>query len=46
MTPSDTANILAQFIIAGTVKEVKPIGNGLINDTFRVTTEQRHLPRR
>ena len=44
MTPSDTANILAQFKIAGTVMEVKPIGNGLINDTFRVTTESDETP--
>ena len=34
----DTASILAQFEIRGTVKEVKPLGNGLINDTYRVVT--------
>ena len=32
----DIANILAQFEIKGTVKEVKPLGNGLINDTYHV----------
>ena len=35
----DTANILAQFEIKGSVKEVKPLGNGLINDTYHVVTE-------
>ena len=34
-----TAGILAQFEIKGTVKEVKPLGNGLINDTYLVVTE-------
>ena len=35
----DTASILAQFEIKGIVKEVKPLGNGLINDTYHVITE-------
>ena len=35
----DIAGILAQFEIRGTVKEVKPLGNGLINDTYLVITE-------
>ena len=35
----DTARILAQFEIKGTVKEVKPLGNGLINDTYHVITD-------
>lgn len=35
----DTASILAQFEIKGTVQEVLPLGNGLINDTYRVVTE-------
>ena len=34
----DTTGILAQFEIKGTVSEVKPLGNGLINDTYRVVT--------
>ena len=34
----DTAGILAQFEIKGAVKEVKPLGNGLINDTYHVVT--------
>ena len=35
----DTASILAQFEISGTVREVQPLGNGLINDTYHVATE-------
>ena len=35
----DTAGILAQFEIMETVKEVKPLGNGLINDTYHVVTD-------
>lgn len=31
--------IVAQFNIEGTVSEVKPLGNGLINTTYKVTTE-------
>ncbi|MBR6648068.1 MAG: aminoglycoside phosphotransferase, partial [Bacteroidaceae bacterium] len=31
--------IVAQFDIQGTVSEVKPLGNGLINTTYRVVTE-------
>lgn len=31
--------IVAQFAIEGTVTEVKPLGNGLINTTYKVTTE-------
>ena len=39
MEAIDTANILAQFEIKGLVKEVKPLGNGLINDTYHVVTD-------
>ena len=31
-------NIVSQFAIEGTVNEVKPLGNGLINTTYKVTT--------
>ena len=34
----DIFQIAAQFDIEGEIKEVKPLGNGLINDTFKVTT--------
>ena len=39
METIDTATILAQFEISGTVKEVMPLGNGLINDTYHVVTD-------
>ena len=39
MNTIDTAAILAQFEIKGAVKEVLPLGNGLINDTYRVVTD-------
>ena len=39
METIDTASILAQFEINGTVKDVKPLGNGLINDTYHVVTD-------
>ena len=39
METIDTAGILAQFEISGLVKEVKLLGNGLINDTYRVVTD-------
>ena len=39
MEAIDIAGILAQFEIKGIVKEVKPLGNGLINDTYCVVTE-------
>ena len=44
MNTIDTAGILAQFEIKGTVKEVKPLGNGLINDTYLVVTEGDDTP--
>ena len=39
METIDIASILAQFEINGTVKEAKPLGNGLINDTYHVVTD-------
>ena len=30
--------IASEFDIKGTIKEIKPLGNGLINDTYKVTT--------
>ena len=44
MSNIDTAGILAKFEISGTVREVKPLGNGLINDTYRVVTEPDDAP--
>ena len=39
MSTFNLYNILSQFLIEGKVESVKPLGNGLINDTFRVVTE-------
>ena len=39
MSTFNLDNILSQFVIEGKVESVKPLGNGLINDTFRVVTE-------
>jgi Ser/Thr protein kinase RdoA (MazF antagonist) len=37
-------NIAAQFDIRGTVRSVAPFGTGLINDTYRVATEENDAP--
>ena len=37
-------NIVSQFAIKGTVKEIKPLGEGLINDTYKVLTEEADAP--
>jgi Ser/Thr protein kinase RdoA (MazF antagonist) len=37
-------NILSHFKIEGTVKDIKPLGNGLINDTYKVNTNQAAMP--
>jgi Ser/Thr protein kinase RdoA (MazF antagonist) len=44
MEKSELFDIVSQFSIRGTVKEVKPLGNGLINDTFKVTTAESDQP--
>ncbi|MDR0961169.1 MAG: aminoglycoside phosphotransferase family protein [Mediterranea sp.] len=33
-------NIVSHFHIKGTVNEIKPLGNGLINDTYLITTQE------
>ena len=35
----DLKRIVNLFAIEGKVKEIAPLGNGLINDTYKVTTE-------
>ena len=35
----DTKTIAEAFDLKGKVREIKPLGNGLINDTFRVITD-------
>ena len=44
MEKSELFDIISQFSISGTVKEVKTLGNGLINDTFKVTTKEADQP--
>ncbi len=39
MEQQDLKHIVAQFDITGNVVEVKPLGNGLINTTYKVCTE-------
>ena len=36
---SDLKNIAGQFAIEGNILEIKQLGNGLINDTFKVETD-------
>ncbi|MDE5913229.1 MAG: aminoglycoside phosphotransferase, partial [Muribaculaceae bacterium] len=40
----DLNNIVEQFDIRGTVSEIKPLGNGLINDTYIVRTAGEDTP--
>ena len=40
----DKKEILSAFCLEGTVAEVKPLGNGLINDTYQVTTVEADRP--
>ena len=39
MEQKDLKHIVDQFEIQGHVTEVKPLGNGLINTTYKVCTE-------
>ena len=38
-TQAELTHIAAQFQISGNILEIKPLGNGLINDTFQVITD-------
>ncbi|MEG1728456.1 MAG: aminoglycoside phosphotransferase family protein [Bacteroidaceae bacterium] len=40
----DLETIVAQFAIKGTVTGVKPLGDGLINDTYKVNTAEADMP--
>ena len=44
MEKINTASILAQFEITGPIREVKPLGQGLINDTYHVVTDGDGVP--
>ena len=37
-------NILSHFVLSGTVSDISPLGNGLVNDTYRVTTAEPSAP--
>jgi Ser/Thr protein kinase RdoA (MazF antagonist) len=37
-------NLLSHFSIEGTPKGIVPVGNGLINDTYKVTTVEKEKP--
>ena len=36
----DLLSIVSHFQMQGTVREIKPLGSGLINDTYKVTTAE------
>lgn len=44
MEQEQLKQIVAHFAITGTVSEIKPLGAGLINDTFRVNTVEADAP--
>jgi Ser/Thr protein kinase RdoA (MazF antagonist) len=44
MQTIDYKEILSHFHMEGTVSEVKPLGNGLINDTLKVNTTESDKP--
>ncbi len=44
MTHEQLTGIISQFKIEGKVKEIKSLGNGLINDTYKVETEGSNTP--
>lgn len=41
---NDIKQIVAQFDTQGTISNIKPLGNGLINDTYLVETVEAHCP--
>ncbi len=41
---NELQNIVSLFAITGTVQEIKPLGEGLINDTYRVITAEEDAP--
>ena len=40
----DLLSIVSHFQMKGTVREIKPLGTGLINDTYKVTTIEADAP--
>ena len=43
-TPEQLQAIVGQFDTEGTISDIRPLGNGLINDTFRVKTAEDDAP--
>ena len=41
---TELKDIVGKFAICGTVSEIKPLGEGLINDTYKVKTAESDLP--
>ena len=41
----DLSSIVAKFNTQGTITEIKPLGAGLINDTYKVNTQEADAPR-
>lgn len=41
----DLKDILSHFSLAGKILEIKPLGAGLINDSYKVTTAAPDTPR-
>ena len=37
----DLSSIVAKFKVQGTIEEIKPLGAGLINDTYKVNAERK-----
>ena len=37
-------SIISHFNTKGTIQEIKPLGTGLINDTYKVTTLEQDAP--
>ncbi len=44
MKEEKTGEILSHFCFEGNVQGITPLGNGLINDTYKVTTEGNNTP--
>ena len=40
----DLSSIVAKFNTQGTITEIKPLGAGLINDTYKVNTQEADAP--
>ena len=44
MEEKNLLQLVSHFDVNGTVKSVKPLGNGLINDTYKVTMNEPNAP--